>query len=119
MLYKALVRIHLEYANSVWYPYLKKDVEAIERVQRRGTKLIPSLHDLTYEDRLRALKLPTLKFRRLHGDMFEVYKIMTDKYDPDVGSILTKDEGITRRHQYKLFKTRSNLNLRKTHLPLE
>jgi len=43
MLYKSLVRPHLEYANSVWSPYKKGDVEAIEKVQRRATKLLISL----------------------------------------------------------------------------
>ena len=63
MLYKALVRPHLEYANSVWNPYKKKNITALENVQRRATKLIPGLKDMTYEHRLRKLKLPTLAYR--------------------------------------------------------
>ena len=66
-LYKALVRPHLEYANSVWAPRFKRQVEVIENVQRRATKLIPDFKDLTYEERIRKLKLPTLKYRRLRG----------------------------------------------------
>ncbi len=43
MLYTLFVRSHLEYANSVWCPYLKQDIRAIERVQRRATKMVPEL----------------------------------------------------------------------------
>ena len=43
MLYKSLVSPHLEYANCVWSPYKKGDVEAIEKVQKRATKLVISL----------------------------------------------------------------------------
>ena len=66
-LFKALVRPNLEYAQSVWCPYLKKHVELIENVQRRSTRLIPSLKKIPYEDRLRKLELPSLRFRRLRG----------------------------------------------------
>jgi hypothetical protein len=75
MLYKALVRPHLEYANSVWNPYKKKHITALENVQRRATKLIPGFKDMTYENRLRKLKLPTLAYRRKRGDMIEAFKL--------------------------------------------
>ena len=38
MLYKAMVRPHVEYANSIWSPYKKGDIEAIEKVKKRATK---------------------------------------------------------------------------------
>ena len=75
LLYKALVRPHLEYANALWSPYKIKDITAIENVQRRATILVSSLKNLEYEDRLRKLKLklPTLKYMRLRGDMIETH----------------------------------------------
>ena len=52
--YKAMVRPHLEYANSIWGPFYNGDKKA-EAVQHRATKLIPELKDKPYEDRLKAL----------------------------------------------------------------
>jgi hypothetical protein len=109
MLYVSLVRPHLEYANPVWKPYLKKHIDMIENIQRRATKLIPGFSDLSYEDRLRRLKLPSLSYRRSRGDMIEVYKIMRVKYDPEISNIFQHQEQgnrNTRGHKYKLFKPR-------------
>ena len=83
-LYKSLVRPHLEYAVSVWNPYLKKLQTSIENVQRRATKLVPTLKHLNYTSRLNKVKLPTLLYRRYRGDMIKVFKIVNSKYDNDV-----------------------------------
>ena len=80
-LYKDLVRAHLEYANQAWNPYLKKDKITIENVQRRATKLIPSIRKYSYSKRLQILKLPTLEYRRKRGRMIEVFKILNGLYD--------------------------------------
>ena len=73
LLFKSLVRSHLEYGAPVWDPHYKKDKGLLEGVQRRATSQIPSLKDLTYTERLRKLGLPTLRFRRLRGDIIEKY----------------------------------------------
>ena len=53
LLYKNMVRSHLEYCNSVWSPYRKGDIEALEKVQMRATKIVPHLKHLKYSERLR------------------------------------------------------------------
>ena len=48
LLHKAIVRPHLEYNIQTWRPYRKKDIDMLERIQRRATKMIPELKNLTY-----------------------------------------------------------------------
>ena len=112
-LYKALVRPILEYANPVWHPILKKHINLIEGVQRRFTKKIIGCSDLTYEDRLASLSLPSLEYRRMRGDLIEVYKIVHQLYDPcTTQSLLTfSNNEITRGHDYKLTKISTNTRL--------
>jgi len=79
-----LLRPHIEYANSVWSPFKLTDIKAVEKVQMRATKLHIGVKSLPYCERLRKLKLPTLKYRRLRGDMIEVHKILTCQNDANV-----------------------------------
>jgi hypothetical protein len=74
LLFKSLVRPHLEYASTAWYPKLKRDRDALEYVQRRGTRLVEGISHLSYEERLKALKLPTLEFRRQRSDAIQAFK---------------------------------------------
>jgi len=80
-LYTSLVRPHLDYASSVWYPYKIGDREDIEKVQKWATKLVIELKHLPYTERLKRLNLHTLKYRRLRGDMIKLFKIIHNKYD--------------------------------------
>ena len=67
-LYEAIVRPHLEQCVHAWSPCLRKDIDMLETIQRRVTKLIPGLRDLRYEERLMECGLTTQETRRLSGD---------------------------------------------------
>ena len=73
-LYTAFVRPHLEYGQAVWAPHLIKYRNMIENVQIRATKLVDGLSQLDYKERLQKINLPSLEFRRMRGDMIEVFK---------------------------------------------
>ena len=75
LLYKSLVRPRLEYGNTIYSSFLKRQSRTIEKVQRRATKLIPDIAKLPYQNRLIKLNLPSLKYRRIRGDLIEAYKI--------------------------------------------
>ena len=80
MLFTSLVRPHLEYGNVVWHPCYLRDIELIESVQHRATRMIPGMSKLSYEERLRKMDLPTLEYRRKRGDAIEAYKYLHGKY---------------------------------------
>ena len=75
-LYPSLVRSHMEYAVQAWSPHYQKEIDLLEKVQQRATKIIPEYRDMDYDARLLDLGLTSLKERRLRGDMIEVFKIM-------------------------------------------
>jgi len=93
-LYKQYVRPHLDYCVQVWNPYLKKDIDEVEKVQRRFVNLVRGLKSSTYEDKLRELKLTTLQERRCRGDMKEVFKILNGIDRADVKFDFRKDESV-------------------------
>ena len=114
-LYKALVRPHLEYANVIWgYPNHKGHSVAVEKVQRRATRMLPGLKDLTYDNRLRLLNLPSLKYRRYRADMIQTFKILNNIDKMDVGSLFRMNTFVsTRSSHLDLYPSHTRLNVRK------
>ncbi|XP_060069821.1 uncharacterized protein LOC132549871 [Ylistrum balloti] len=111
----ALVCPYIEYASSVWSPHKKKDMAALENVQRRATRMLPQMKNIEYEQRLNLLKLPTLKFRRMRGDMIEVFKILKGIYDPTVTTQLLElnNTSTTRGNSLKLAKKQCTKDIKK------
>ena len=66
-------------------PYRKKDIDVVERVHRRATKLILKLRNISYEMCLKECGLTTLETRRLRGDQIEVFKILNGYENIDMG----------------------------------
>ena len=113
-LYKTIVRPHLEYCIQAWRPYHKKDIDMLERVQRRATKMIPKLRNISYEMRLKECGLTTLETRRLRGDQIEVFKILNGYENIDRNIFFTvKEERRTRGHGVTLAKKQCRLDIRK------
>ena len=112
-LYKSLVRPHVDFSTPNWSPYYKKDRITIENVQRRATKLVTSLKNYSYPERLKKLGLPTLEYRQERADLIQVYKILNNIDLVDKEKLFTITEyRQTRGHPYKLFNRRSRLNIR-------
>lgn len=91
------------------------DVEATENVQRRATRLLPPLNSVPYEERFKELNLPTLSKKKSRGDMIETFKIVRGIYDRECTQAIfqRRENGNTRGHSHKPFKSRARLDLRK------
>ena len=101
-LYTTFVRPHLEYAQAVWSPHLRKNINLIENVQRRATKLVDGFRNLTHEERLQRLKLPTLEFRRNLNDMVEIYKFFHIYDKLTIPDVFQPQSRPSRKHNYQL-----------------
>ena len=105
LLYKSMIRTHLEYGNTIWGPHYQTDIVKVERVQRRVTKLISVMKDIPYQERLKALNLPSLQYRRKRGNMIVMYKIINGIVRIDSNKLLSlRTNTRTRGHNRKIFK---------------
>lgn len=102
ILSKCHVRPYLEYAVLAWSPHLQQDVSAIERVQRRATKLVLKLGLMTLEE------------RRVGGDQIGTLKIMSSISAVDPSKFFELNNNNLREKSWKIFKKRSRANMRKS-----
>jgi len=109
-LFTSMVRPHLEYGATVWNPIQRNLITVIENVQRRASKRLPGMGDLTYLERLKLLDLPTLEYRRYRGDMIELYKLFNHHYSESVSERLKVSlkkkapRQSHRNHQFTIYK---------------
>ena len=77
--------------------------------------MVPGLSQLSYGERLRKLRLPTLAYRRARGDMIQVFKLTHDKigYDKSLPPLLTLSKTKLRGHSKKLYMSGANKDVRK------
>lgn len=117
-IYTTFIRPKLEYAHIVWNPYFVKDIETLERVQRKFTKIPNALRDTPYQERLAIFGLTSLKERRDRGDLIETYKILNNNYSPFLNlNIFTRNANENLRgHSMKLSKERCSGLVRKNFL---
>jgi len=119
LLYTSMVRSHLDYCSSVWAPYKKGDIEALEKVQKKATKILPAMKRLPYSERLKACQIPTLHYRHFRGDMIKTYKIINGKYQGCVPPSLIKEEiYVTRGNDLRLQKLRLDMTYANLAFPI-
>ena len=117
-LYKTFVRHHLEVSVQAWSPWLKKDIEVLEKVQERAVRMVKGLRSTDYHERLKELGLPSLSERRTRGDCIQVWKYLHGRSPYSSGLMeFAGDQGhrLTRHTHQKmnLMKPKSRLDVRK------
>ena len=112
MLFKTLVLPHIEYCCIIWNPYLKKEINMLEQIQRSFTSKVEGVNNKNYYERLKELKLYSLERRRDRYIILYIFKIINNmvpnpgisyKFSARRGRILTSPSIIsTNTHESTL-----------------
>ena len=112
-LFNTYVRSSLEYACQVWNPHLLCNIDLIESAQRKFTKRLPGLYNLTYPERLERLGIKSLELRRLHQDLILTYKILHGMVRVNRNKFFTMKAVRTRGNQLSIYKRKFRLDTTK------
>ena len=103
ILFVSHVRPILEYGSTVWHLGYRGDLSKLESVQRRWTREVSGMTGVTYQDRLRQLRLFSIKGRLLRADLIKIWKIFHDQYDTGLDVLFERTfHRATRGHRYKI-----------------
>ena len=108
-LHTSIIRPAMEYGAPAYHPCTRKEVAALEYVQRLGSRMVPELRHLSYPDRCRSLNLFTLEYRRTRADLLFLYRLVVQNAYPDLRHLVQLvGPGVTRGHPFKLQIHRSD-----------
>ena len=114
LLFCVFARPHIEYASVIYNPYQLQYIDLLENVQRKFTKRLHGLYNVSYCERLIACKLESLELRRLYSDIITMYKIIHGFVDSSISNSLYRDVfNVTRGHSYKFKKVHVRFDVRK------
>ena len=111
-----MIRPILEYASVIWNPFTVKQIKQVESVQRNVTKRISGCSSLTYDERLKALKLPRLNTRREYFDLLEMYKVIHGFSHVSTNIKMQFQKRLSRGHAFRIRPCKFKRNVRKTAL---
>ena len=110
-LHQSLVRPKLEYCVQAWRPYLRKDIDLLEKVQKTATPLMIGDRGLSYSERLKRLNITTLETRRLGGDLIQVFKIFKGINNIQHSDFFTMVSTELRGHELKVYEPQVHLDI--------
>lgn len=112
-LYTAYIRPHLEFSVGVWSPFLQGDIKLLESIQRRATRLPTAFKNVSYNERLQRLGIPSLENRRRRGDLINMFRCVTSNFNCDMSDlyVLNVDNRL-RGHKFKLCREKFKKNVR-------
>ena len=110
--YSAHVKLHME--HCILGSQHKKGVKLLERVQRRTTKMIRGLEQLSYECSLKHSTLFSLEKRRLREDLIMAFQYLKGDYKQKGKQLFRQVESDrTRGNSFKLRQGRFRLDIRR------
>ena len=110
----------MEHCIPFWVPHFKRDVDSMERVQRRATRMIRGQQGRPYEERLWDLNLFSLQKRRLRGDLVACDKLVRGDQQALGESLFHRAlPGVTRNNGHKLVDSRFRLDTRRRYFTVK